>query len=182
MKHFLPNGDELVIRLPLLSDAPGLLSNFQRITKETDNLLFTHRESLDLDIASEEDFIASYLDNPDQLFLLATVKGQIVGSLNVNHSGLKKKNHVAEMGVSVESKWQNMGIGRRLITTMLRWAEEQPGLHILTLQVFSTNEKAMQLYWNFGFLECGRVPNGIKQPDGSYADLVTMYKNLKPIV
>lgn len=182
MKHFLPTGDELIIREPLISDAAGLLSNFQRMTRETDFLLFTPSESLDLDLASEEDFIQSYLDNPSQLLLLATVKGQIVGSVNVNHTGFRKKNHTGEMGISVESKWQNMGIGRRLITAMLRWAEEQPDLHLITLNVFSSNEKAMQLYRNFGFLECGRIPNGIQQPNGRFVDLITMYRNIKPLV
>ncbi|WP_158563262.1 GNAT family N-acetyltransferase [Chitinophaga silvatica] len=182
MKHFLPTGDELIIRPPLISDAAGLLSNFQRMTRESEFLLFTPTESLDLDLTSEEEFIQSYLDNPNQLLLLATVKGQIVGSVNVNHSGFRKKKHIAEMGISVESKWQNMGIGRRLITSMLRWAEEQPELNIITLNVFSSNEKALQLYRNFGFLECGRIPNGIQQLNGRYTDLITMYRNIKPLV
>ncbi|GEP90431.1 Protein N-acetyltransferase, RimJ/RimL family [Chitinophaga terrae (ex Kim and Jung 2007)] len=182
MKHFLPNGDELVIRMPELRDAPGLLSNFQRLTRETEFLLFTHSEAMDLDVASEEDFIRSYLDNPEQLLLLATVRGQIVGSINVNHPGFKKKSHTGEVGISVESKWQNMGIGRRLMTAMLRWADDRPELRLLTLNVFSINEKAMQMYRNFGFMECGRLPHGIQLPDGSYTDLITMYKVIKPIV
>ncbi|MFY0252627.1 GNAT family N-acetyltransferase [Chitinophaga sp. 30R24] len=182
MKHFLPNGDELIIRLPVPEDAAALLASFQRLTRETDFLLFTHSESLELDIDSEEDYIQSYLDNPQQLLLVAIVKNCIIGSLNVNHSGLHKKKHTAEMGIAVESAWNNMGIGRRLITAMLRWAEGQPDLHIISLQVFSTNEKAMQLYRNFGFMECGRLPQGILQNGGHYTDLVTMYKQLKPLL
>lgn len=181
MKHFLPNGDELIIRPPVLQDAAGLLASFQRLTRETDYLLFTHRESLELDIHSEQDYIQSYLDNPHQLLLLAIVKGNIVGSVNVNHSGLHKKAHSVEMGIAVESQWNNMGIGRRLMTAMLRWAEERPDLYLLSLQVFATNEKAMQLYRNFGFMECGRLPRGIQQKNGAYVDLVTMYLQIKPL-
>ncbi|MBO9729281.1 MAG: GNAT family N-acetyltransferase [Chitinophaga sp.] len=181
MKHFLPNGDELIIRPPEINDAAALLASFQRLTAETDNLLFTHSESLELDIRSEEDYIHSYLDNPHQLLLVATVKGRIIGSINVNHSGLHKKAHTAEMGIAVERPWQNMGIGRRLITAMLRWAEGRPGLAMIYLHVFSPNEKAMQLYRNFGFQECGRQPAAILLKNGAYADLVTMFLQIKPL-
>ncbi|MEC5148277.1 GNAT family protein [Chitinophaga sp. 212800010-3] len=181
MKHFLPSGDELTIRPAELSDAAGLLQNFQRATAETDFLLFTPGESLELDLHSEEDYISTYLDNPRQILLLAIVNGRIIGSLNVNHTGFRKKAHTAEMGISVEKAWNNMGIGRRLMTAMLRWAEAQPWLLSITLQVFSNNEKAMQLYRNFGFMECGRIPQAILQKNGGYTDLVTMYLPIKPI-
>jgi RimJ/RimL family protein N-acetyltransferase len=181
MKHFLPNGDELIIRPPEINDAANLLASFQRLTRETDYLLFTQRESLELDIASEEDYIQSYIDNPNQLLLVAIVKGRIIGSVNVNHSGLYKKAHTAEMGIAVERQWNNMGIGRRLITAMLRWADERQGLHMIYLHVFSPNEKAMQLYRNFGFMECGRLPQAILQKNGAYADLVSMYLQIKPL-
>lgn len=181
MKHFLPNGDELIIRPPEIEDAAALLASFQRLTRETDYLLFTQRESLELDIASEEDYIQSYIDNPRQLLLVAIIKGRIIGSINVNHSGLHKKAHTAEMGIAVESQWNNMGIGRRLITAMLRWAEECTWLQLVYLHVFSPNEKAMQLYRNFGFLECGRLPQSILLQNGTYADLVTMYRQIKPL-
>jgi len=181
MKHFLPNGDELIIRPPGINDAAALLASFQRLTRETDYLLFTQKESLELDVASEEDYIQSYIDNPYQLLLVALVKDRIIGSINVNHSGLQKKGHTAEMGIAVESQWNNMGIGRRLITAMLRWADEQSWLRLIYLHVFSPNEKAMQLYRNFGFMECGRLPQSIRQKNGTYADLVTMYRQIKPL-
>ncbi|WP_143304529.1 GNAT family N-acetyltransferase [Chitinophaga vietnamensis] len=179
MRHFLPNGYELVIRPARIEDAAGLLDNFQRMTKETDYLLFTHPEAMELNLASEEQFVQSYLDNPRQLLLVAEVNNKIVGSITVNHSGYDKKAHTAEMGIAVEHAWSNLGIGRRLMTAMIRWAEQQQGLRILYLNVFSTNEKAMQLYRNFGFLESGRLPKGILQREGIYADLVMMYKDLR---
>ena len=47
------------------------------------------------------------------------------------------------------------------------------------LDVMGNNERAIALYQKFGFVECGRVPHGIKFIDGSYTDLVTMIKMLK---
>ncbi|WP_160716227.1 GNAT family N-acetyltransferase [Chitinophaga solisilvae] len=180
MRHFLPNGEELTIRWPEIGDAPGLLANFQRMIGETDFLLFTRQEAGELDVKSEEEFIKSYLNSGDQLMLLAVARDTIVGSVTVNHSGYHKKGHIAEMGIAVERAWGNMGIGRRLMTAMIRWAEAHKKLQIIYLNVFSTNEKAMQLYRNFGFLECGRMPAGIAPRDGEYADLVMMYRRVKP--
>ncbi len=180
MRHFLPNGAELIIRPPVVEDALGLLRNFQRMTQETEFLLFTPGEALELNEKSEEDFIKTYLKNPDQLMLVAIVNDTLVGSITVNHSGYYKRGHTAEMGIAVERAWSGLGIGRRLMTAMLRWAEQHAKIQLIYLQVFGSNDKAMHLYRNFGFLECGRLPYGIQQKEGQYADLVTMYRRVKP--
>ncbi|MGN7819899.1 GNAT family N-acetyltransferase [Chitinophaga sp. 22536] len=180
MRHFLPNGAELIIRPPVVEDALGLLRNFQRMTQETEFLLFTPGEALELNEKSEEDFIKTYLKNPDQLMLVAMVNDTLVGSITVNHSGYYKRGHTAEMGIAVERAWSGLGIGRRLMTAMLRWAEQHTKIQLIYLQVFGNNDKAMHLYRNFGFLECGRLPYGIQQKEGQYADLVTMYRRVKP--
>ncbi|MCW3462881.1 GNAT family N-acetyltransferase [Chitinophaga nivalis] len=179
-KYHLPNGDELIIRIPDITDAPAFLANFQQLTKETDQLLLTHAESLDLDVKSEREFIASYLDDPDRLLLVAEVNGKIIGSVNFTHTGHTKKAHTGEMGIAIEKPWHNLGIGRRLITILIRWAEAHPYLEIVFLQVYASNEKALQLYRNFGFQECGRLPQGIMLRPGVYTDLITMYRRIRP--
>ena len=50
-------------------------------------------------------------------------------------------------------------------------------LNLLSVWVIRFN--IIALYKKFGFVECGRVPHGIKFIDGSYTDLVTMIKVLK---
>lgn len=175
----MPNGAELIIRPPVVEDALGLLRNFQRMTQETEFLLFTPGEALELNEKSEEDYINTYLKNPDQLMLVAIVNDTLVGSITVNHSGYHKRGHTAEMGIAVERTWGGLGIGRRLMTAMLRWAEQHEKIQLLYLQVFGNNDKAMHLYRNFGFLECGRLPYAIQQKEGQYVDLVTMYRRVK---
>lgn len=65
------------------------------------------------------------------------------------------------------------------MTAMLRWAEIHPTITIIHFNVMAGNENAIQLYRNFDFVECGRLPGGICQPDGSYVDLIMMYKKVK---
>jgi len=179
MRHFLPNGQELLIRPANAADAPALLANFKQITKETDFLLSTPSEAQTTDLRAEQRFIESFGDNRQHLLLVAETGGQIVGTVSVRQGAFRKQQHMGEMGIAVQHAYRNLGIGRRLMTAMLRWAEAHPFITTIYFNVMANNEKAIQLYRNFDFMECGRLPGGIHQPDGSYVDLIMMYKKIK---
>lgn len=181
MRHFLPNGKQLLIRPPQLRDAQGCLDCFLQLTQETDFLLYTHAEAKAFDLPAEEAFIASYVNHPNHLFLVADVEGEIAGSLTLNQNRFVKQQHMALLGIAVLHKYWNMGIGRRLLTAAIRWVEDHPVIAVIHFEVLSTNERAIQLYRNFNFTEHGRIPQGIRQPDGSWADLVVMSKRIKPL-
>lgn len=179
MHHFLPNGQSLVIRLPELDEAAALMHCLQQMTRESDFLLHTPEEALGMDIPGERAFIKSFRDQPNHLLLVAVVDGFIVGYLTVTQGRFYKQAHTGEMGIAILRNYWNLGIGRRLMTAMVRWAEEHPLLELIYFQVFAHNEKAIQLYRNFNFQECGRLPGGIRQKDGRRIDLVTMCRRVK---
>jgi RimJ/RimL family protein N-acetyltransferase len=179
MQHFLPNGKKLTIRVPEVSDAQACLDCFLQLTQETDFLLYTHEEAKRFDLAAEEAFIRSYRDHPDNLFLIAEVDGAVVGTLSLNQARFLKQKHMALLGVAVLHKYWNMGIGRRLLTAAIRWVEEHPHITTIHFEVLATNERAIQLYRNFNFIEHGRIPQGLRQPDGNLVDLVVMSKQIK---
>lgn len=181
MRHFLPNGKQLEIRPAEINDAKGCLECFLQLTQETDFLLYTRAEAEIYDVAAETVFIASHLDHPGHLFLVADVEGEIVGSLTLQQHKFRKQHHIAMLGIAVLHKYWNMGIGRRLLTAAIRWVEEHPVIAVIYFEVLSTNERAIQLYRNFNFTEHGRIPQGIRQPDGSWVDLVVMSKRFKPL-
>ena len=179
MQHFLPNGKKLLIRVPEVSDAQACLDCFLQLTQETDFLLYTHEEAKRFDLAAEEAFIRSYRDHPDNLFLIAEVDGAVVGTLSLNQARFLKQKHMALLGVAVLHKYWNMGIGRRLLTAAIRWVEEHAHITTIHFEVLATNERAIQLYRNFNFIEHGRIPQGLRQPDGNWVDLVVMSKQIK---
>jgi RimJ/RimL family protein N-acetyltransferase len=179
MAHFLPNGQELLIRPAKLEDAAALLANFRQLAQETDFLMATATEASAIDIRSEQIFIQSFGDNSRHLLLLADVGGQIAGSVTVKQCDFHKQFHVGDMGIAVLHAYWNMGIGRRLMTAMVRWAEAHAQISLIRFNVLANNEKAIQLYRNFDFIECGRLPGGIRQPDGNCVDLISMYKKVK---
>lgn len=179
MTHFLPNGQELLIRPAKLEDAQALLNNFRLMTQETEFLLYTPSEARAIDIRSEQTFIQSFGDNSRHLLLLAEVEGKIVGSVSVRQGNFQKTCHMGEMGIALQHAYWNLGIGRRLMTAMLRWAELHPEIKAIHFNVLANNEKAIQLYRNFDFIECGRLPGGIRQPDGTCIDLIMMHRKVK---
>jgi RimJ/RimL family protein N-acetyltransferase len=179
MQHFLPNGQQLLIRPAKPEDAPAMLAGFREMTQETDFLLYTHEEATAIDLAAEQAFVASFGDNSRHLLLLAEVDGAIAGSITVKQGSFLKQRHTGEFGVALLRRYWNLGIGRRLITAMLRWATVHPEIEIIHMEVLAGNEKSIQLYRNFDFIEYGRRPQGIRQPNGVYADLILMYKKVK---
>lgn len=50
-------------------------------------------------------------------------------------------------------------------------------LKILTLEVYSTNKRAIHVYEKLGFKETGRIPKGLFR-NGKYIDQVVMVKEL----
>jgi RimJ/RimL family protein N-acetyltransferase len=179
MQHFLPNGQVLLIRPPLLEDAPALLALFQQLTTETDFLLMTRHEAATLTVADEKAFISSLSNASKHLHLLAIVENRLTGTLSVKQSDLKKEIHLGQLGIAVLHEYWNMGIARRLMTTAMRWAEQHRELEIIQLSVFANNERAVQLYRNFDFHEYGRLQQGFKQIDGTYGDAILMSKRIK---
>ena len=51
------------------------------------------------------------------------------------------------------------------------------GIKIVTLEVYSTNDIARNLYKKFGFIEYGKLPNGVSR-SGKFEDEFMMYKNI----
>ncbi len=100
------------------------------------------------------DFLVGQLAAIDRWHhVVADRNGDIVG-----HAALTvvvDKGHVAT--VSVRPDEQGVGIGGRLLADLCRFAVEQ-GLAALTLEVRSSNRRAIDLYRRFGFAPAGVRP------------------------
>ncbi len=173
-QHFLPNGDTLTIRPAQEQDAPALLSMFRQAVEESEFLLTSPQEVRLLTLSQEREFIRSFLRNPNSLLLVAVAASGPVGVLSVTQCRAAKQAHVGELGITVLRQHWNLGIGRRMVQTMLNWAGAHPVIRLIQLGVCSSNEKALRLYSKFGFREKGRLEKMIRQADGTYHDVVYM--------
>src|SRR5439155_27319624 len=105
--------------------------------------------------------------------LVALCEGTVVGAADVNMKDLVEK-HVGVLGMSVAQPYRGEGIGALLLETLLKEATAQiPHLRIIMLEVFSDNTLAIAMYQKFGFVEYGRLPEGILH-NQAYVDTVYM--------
>jgi RimJ/RimL family protein N-acetyltransferase len=104
------------------------------------------------------------------------VAGEIVGLLDCDAPPRRRLAHTAELGISIAAGWRERGIGRLLLQAALDWARAHPQLEKVWLTVIATNARAIHLYAALGFQEEGRLHRAIKFEDGTYADLLQMFR------
>lgn len=175
MLYFLPNGKELELRPAAQGDEPALLAFFKQLSSETEFMSLYPEETDDF----VPDFFATYLHQPQHLLLLGLIDNHLIGAVSIKQQSFYKNAHIGVLAIGILHSCWNLGIGRRMMTTATRWAGIHKQLEMIELSVSANNEKAIQLYRNFGFLEYGRMPNAIRLKDGEYVDTVCMFNRIK---
>ncbi|WP_082341268.1 GNAT family N-acetyltransferase [Sporosarcina globispora] len=165
------------IRTADKNDAEAILAHCRKAFGESD-FLMTEAEEFNITIEEEEAWIEQSIQSGD-LILLAEIDSEVIGMLNFRRSKSKKVNHHGFFGITIQEKHCNQGLGSEMMKQFMKWAEDEPGLEKICLEVFSYNQRAIHLYKRFGFQEEGRKIKHIKRNDGSYADELMMYKFVK---
>ncbi|MGX5519130.1 N-acetyltransferase family protein [Bacillus cereus] len=104
--------------------------------------------------------------------LVVEFNDQIIGFLSFSRFPYMLLNHTGSFGMGIKPEFSNMEIGTKLLSYFIKWAKEQEGLEKGCLDVFSNNERAINLYKGLGFREEGRQINQIRFKDGSYANII----------
>lgn len=169
-----PKHPGIDIRPVTVTDAPVVLACLQRIDATAPYLLYQPGErNWDVDTT------AMVIDQSSQsgVFFGAFADQQMCGYLLLQGSTLQKIQHSAQIVVAVDATYRHQGIGQRLLTTALEYAQDQ-GLHRLELSVIPENTVAKHLYEKLGFTVEGIKKQAIQQSDG-FADEMIMAKLLK---
>lgn len=177
-KHLTINNKKIIIRRPNENDAENLIAYAKILFASTDQVLTTLQEYT-ISLEDEKTWINNSLNNLNSIILIAELDNQVVGLLDFSTKNKKKIAHIGEFGVSVHPAYQRNGIGQKLIETLLDWAVQNAQIEKVFLNVFATNQRAINLYKKFGFVEEGRHIKAIKQLTGEYIDLIQMYIETK---
>jgi RimJ/RimL family protein N-acetyltransferase len=127
-------------------------------------------------LQEEKERIQSILDNIKETLIVVEVNGVVVGSIQFRSQNRKRLSHTGSVSMSIRKNYRGMGIGKALLKALLDWAEENPLIEKVSLGVLSTNQRAISLYKQMGFLEEGRLIKEYKLNHGEYVDDVLMYK------
>lgn len=160
------------LRCPKKADAEKLSTLRVKIDGETEYLDREEGENL----LTKDDFEKIiYEDNTSNtsLFLLAEVEGQIVGFLRCAGNTLSRFRHKAEFGICILKDYWGYGIGKILMENMLKCMDTSE-VKKINLTVVESNEKAIQMYKQFGFTIEGLLINDRILKDGRYHNTVIM--------
>lgn len=169
--YHLPQG-VLTIQSAQASDAEEFLSYMEQAQRETDFLLRTPDE-FHLTVEDERRFIEDRLLDPKGLLLAARFNGVLVGSLGTNYTHLVRYSHKISFGVSILKDYWGHGIGRKLIETLLEWADAN-GIVKVTLEVDTLNSRAIRLYHSMGFIEEGHLKMDRRMENMEFRDSLIM--------
>ncbi len=179
-EYKLKDGRTLTLRNPEVWDARVVLSVFRQVSDETEFLLNYPEEIRErYTLESEAAFLRKIKDNPNSLMILAFVDGEYAGNCNIDFNTKIKTGHRRQIGIAIQRKFWNLGIGSILFENLIQTAEDRGGILQLELDVLEGNERAMALYRKFGFETVASLPDAIKLKDGRLLKTYTMIKKLQ---
>lgn len=106
---------------------------------------------------------------------VAEENGEILGLYIVHPNNVGRCGHIANASYGVASGQRGKRIGEKMVVDSLEIAGSL-GFRIMQFNaVVTTNKGAIHLYKKLGFTPLGVIPNGFKQKDGRYVDMVAFY-------
>lgn len=168
--------DDITIRRATPQDATAIIRFIHQTDTES---RFMTREPGEFSVTLEEEQALLSAQGSERAWFVAIAGDDIVGMVNLNrvHTRLRLR-HRATLGLVVLHAFQGQGIGRRLLETMLAWAQGED-IEQIELAVVTNNERAKRLYTHLGFTETGRLPHAFKYKNGTYADEIHMVLPLR---
>ena len=163
-----------IIREAVTDDAEQLILHTKQVLREHSDVLAATVDEFNMTKEEEVEWIQT--QKLEGLILVAEVEGKIVGMLNFRLSPRKQFSHTGMFGMSIQEKYTNKGIGSALLKRLLEWAETDERVEKISLEVFSNNLRAIQLYKKFGFKEEGRMHKKVKFGPNEYVDQIVMGK------
>lgn len=108
----------------------------------------------------------------DAALVVAEVDGQLAGfGYWRRYARPTHRPHADVEKVAVDSRWQGLGIGRRLMKALIRAAAESE-VEVLTLDLRGDNERAARLYESLGFKRYGLLEGFVAVGERRYDKLL----------
>lgn len=164
--------DALIIRKARPEDAEEIVAYLNAVGGESDNLLFGENE-FRLNAEQERAYIEDINQKKTSVMLVGALEDQIVSVGIVSAPARPRIAHTADLSISVRKACWNLGIGRRMLAELMRFARENDVTRLVQLSVRTDNLGAVKLYREAGFEEVGIV-RGSTRIGSQYFDTMSM--------
>lgn len=172
------SGKTVSFRYPTIKDAKILMEYINKISAEKSFILLQGEQQT---LEEEQQWLKSKIESISKnecVFILAFIDDKLVASSEITLKPLARK-HVGSFGITVSIDYRGEGIGKILMDLVIKESIKNiKDLKIIELEVFSNNPIAQELYKKIGFIEFGRLPEGIKHKE-SFIDAILMYKKVR---
>ncbi len=172
------NGSGVVLREPESEDLEGLLAFINQLVTEKrsnkNSRLFTGFESR-LTRRQESEWLRELLArirDGGTICILAIVDEKIVGNGEIVRGEYAETRHHGRLALTVGGTHRGLGIGREMITTLMREARRL-GLKTVHVEFLSNNESALHAYRRAGFKKVGTIPRKVYR-NGRFLDSLIM--------
>ena len=145
---------KIEIRQAQVEDAQAILELLKIVGSETDNLSFGEI-GIPITVEEESAYLLDISNSEKDVFFVAFKDGELVGTANYVTSTNKRMSHRGEIGMSIQKSAWGIGIGSLLMEKLLDFAKDIAKADIVSLEVRSDNQRAINLYKKFGFEKIG---------------------------
>ncbi len=105
--------------------------------------------------------------------------GELVGLYILHPNNVGRCGHIANASYAVRSDRRGMHIGEALVSDSIERCRAL-GFGILQFNaVVADNAPALKLYEKLGFVRLGVIPKGFRKKDGSFADIIPHYYDVR---
>ncbi|QBD79647.1 GNAT family N-acetyltransferase [Ktedonosporobacter rubrisoli] len=174
----LKNDLPLTLRLGMPEDAEQLVAYFEQVAGETDFLGFGSSD-FGVSVEEEREFLRQYAKDPNSLYLIADVAGEIAGALSFTPGKRLRFKHAGVFGISILRKYWGSGLGSRLLGYLIAWARQNGTIRKINLVVRADNLSAIRLYEKYGFVKEGHIAREI-YVRGEFFDSYAMGLKIDP--
>ena len=123
-------------------------------------------------VEREREILTELKDRPYTFAIVECDSDALMGSCAIGE--VDHLNQTGELGIMIgERRFWDQGIGQEAVGLLLGFAFRTLNLHVVTLQVFAFNARAIRCYEKCGFREAGRIPEAHFH-DGERHDVLSM--------
>jgi len=137
-KFNIKSGEEIIVRLARMEDAPALLNMKLEYLKNTDTIPLLENEYPD-SINLETQLIQKLTLEKNSVLLVAEYDGQLIGNLDLNGNQRSKLFHTGVVGMGIRQGWRGLGVGTALMNALLDWTSTNSYITLLWLEVYESN-------------------------------------------
>jgi len=168
----------LTVRFPTMKDVEPMLNYINTLSNER---TYTRSQGEQITLEHEKVYVKNLLEKmarKESLCLLAFHGKELIGVGGIAMQDRVEK-HVGILGISLVKSARGIGLGSLLMELLEKEGKSYlPQMKIITLEVFSNNEVALNLYKKMGYIVYGVLPRGVLVKR-RYVDRILMHKPVR---